>query len=512
MDDDSNHQPSNTKTIVSTENLTRIERASIARPPQQDPYYNKAAGANSAFSKLMDGNAEDTAWSTAAAKEVSSRGKQAYQRTCPFYKIIPGFSICVDAFRYGAVEGCSAYFLSHFHTDHYMGLTSSWRHGPIYCSKVTGNLVRQQLKVDPKWVFDIEFEKKTEVPDTGGVHVTTIPANHCPGSSIFLFEKPCRPGPSAPVQRVLHCGDFRASRDHLQHPLLRPIVLDPSTGQLRQQQIDACYLDTTYLTPKYAFPSQEDVIRACADTCVNLNDGNDQTPQDTGKGANSMSKYFSAISRSSSRSEPSGCRGRLLVVMGTYSIGKERICVGIARALNSKIYATSQKQKICACLEDAELSSLLTDNPLEAQVHMQTIFEIRPETLRDYLASVRPHFTRVVGIRPTGWNYRPPATRATGNPSVSSVLHSPDWKPTFTARDMLPQRGSTEESACFGVPYSEHSSFRELTMFCCGLRIGRIIPTVNVGSRESRERMKAWFERWDAEKRRNGFFAVDDWR
>jgi hypothetical protein len=34
-----------------------------------------------------------TAWAAAAANEVSSRGKQAYQRTCPFYKIIPGFSI-----------------------------------------------------------------------------------------------------------------------------------------------------------------------------------------------------------------------------------------------------------------------------------------------------------------------------------------------------------------------------------------------------------------------------------
>lgn len=495
---------------VPPDKLTRIEKAAIARPAQRDPYTTKETPSKSAFSKLMAGNAEDTAWAAAAANEVTSRGKQAYQRTCPFYKIIPNFSICVDAFRYGAVQDCNAYFLSHYHSDHYVGLTSSWRHGPIYCSKVTANLVRQQLKVDPKWIVPLEFEKTTEVPGTEGARVTLIEANHCPGSALFLFEKGYGQGPSSGLQRVLHCGDFRACPAHVQHALLRPEIVDSNTGQRRAQKIDVCYLDTTYMSPKYAFPSQTDVIQACADLCVRLDQDAGVLPQNSRNNGSMMSQFVTAVTGGNAEKSRSQ-KGRLLVVMGTYSIGKERICLGIARALQCKIYATPAKQRVCACLEDPELNALLTDDPLEAQIHMQTIFEIRSETLADYLASMKPHFSRVVGFRPTGWLYRPPSGRMLDNPPVETVLHSAQWRTGFSARDLVPQRGSTRESACYGVPYSEHSSFRELTAFCCALRIGRVIPTVNVGSQKSRENMKGWIERWEGEKRRNGLFSVEGW-
>ncbi|KAJ5344729.1 DNA repair metallo-beta-lactamase [Penicillium brevicompactum] len=508
-------QNTTTKPVDTDKGLTRAERAAIARPAQRDPYAKPKPSGQSAFSQMMAGNAEDTAWNTAAANEVSSRGKQAYQRTCPFYKILPGFSICVDAFRYGAVEGCNAYFLSHFHSDHYIGLSKSWRHGPIYCSRPTANLVRQQLRVDPKWVVDLDFESTSEVPGTGGVQVTMLHANHCPGSSLFLFEKSSGSGPNVRQQRVLHCGDFRASPAQVQHPLLRPNVTNPVTGQLRQQSINTCYLDTTYLNPKYGFPYQEDVIAASAELCVRLNDeaGVGADTVKTGSGG-LMSKFLSTKTPDNKASDGAPqIGGRLLVVIGTYSIGKERICMGIARALGSKIFATPPKQRICACLEDPELNAMLTTNPHEAQVHMQSLFEIRADTLAEYLDGLKPHFSRVVGFRPTGWTYRPPAGRVLQNPPVSTVLHGENWKSPFTIQDLTPQRGSTKESACYGVPYSEHSSFRELTMFCCALRIGRVIPTVNVGSQKSRDQMKVWMERWDAEKKKNGLFPVtgDRW-
>ncbi|KAK0246783.1 DNA cross-link repair protein PSO2/SNM1 [Friedmanniomyces endolithicus] len=540
-------QSAKTENMTSANQYKKPNRA--PKPGQADPFeLGKADPSGSAFNKLMSGHAEDAAWAEAAATEHASRGKPAYQRTCPFYKILPGLSICVDAFRYGAVQGCQAYFLSHFHSDHYIGLTASWSHGPIYCSKVTGNLVRQQLRVDPKYVVDLEFDKTVDVPGTKGVKVTMIHANHCPGSSLYLFETVIgkKTNGEPRLQRILHCGDFRACRAHVEHPLLMPDVQDRLTGKTREQKIDVCYLDTTYLNPKYAFPNQHDVITACADMCVSLSkhsvdesDGWEQMKrQRAGEG---MVKFVRKESASSIKDEPvedednkdnikllanpaasqqvlstnttpsfQKGRGRLLVVVGTYSIGKERICIGIAHALGSKIYAPPNKMRIVSALEDPELNALMTPDPRAAQVHMTPLFEIRADTLDDYLKDYFPHFTRAVGFRPSGWNYRPPTSRFLESPSVSTVLNGENWKSAYAMKDLVPQRGSTSRASCFGVPYSEHSSFRELTMFCCALRIERVIPTVNVGSAKGRERMKGWCERWAVERRKSGVWRLPE--
>jgi DNA cross-link repair 1A protein len=59
--------------------------------------------------------------------------------------------------------------------------------------------------------------------------------------------------------------------------------------------------------------------------------------------------------------------------------------------------------------------------------------------------------------------------------------------------------GETERS---GVPYSEHSSFFELTCFALSLPGPqlRMIATVNVGNERSRALMKSWFQKWHTEK------------
>ncbi|CAK7214617.1 DNA cross-link repair protein PSO2/SNM1 [Sporothrix curviconia] len=533
----------------------RFLRTAQPRPGQANPVAfggasASAAGASaagsSAFAKLMSGKAEDAAWATAAASEMAARGRPAYERTCPFYKIMPGFSICVDAFRYGAVEGCRAYFLSHFHSDHYIGLTAKWCHGPIYCSQVTASLVRSQLGTAAQYVVALEFNAAPfEVPGTPGVRVTMIPANHCPGSSLFLFERTATvtatAAPGGRTQRILHCGDFRACQAHVEHPQLRPDVLDGSTNKVRQQRIDVCYLDTTYLNPRYAFPPQDQVIAACASLCSTLDqslragregewDRALRRRESNNDGSGNVKDFFAAKEAGKDAAAEAADEGpttknalsvlgkpspkrncRLLVVCGTYSIGKERICKAIAQALGSKIYAAPHKIKIVAQLGDPELTALMTSDPTQAQVHMQMLMELRAETLAEYLEGYRQHFSHIVGFRPSGWNYRPqgqgqsvvanlpPSTLAT-----TTLLHGPAWRTHFGPRDLVPQRGSTSHALCLGVPYSEHSSFRELALFLLSLRIDRVVPTVNVGSDVSRRRMKAWTDRWLAERRRGG--------
>jgi DNA cross-link repair 1A protein len=150
----------------------------------------------------------------------------------------------VDAFNYGKIEKCSGYFLSHFHSDHYGGLSKSWSHGPIYCSKVTANLVKQELKVDARWLSPLPMNELVSI--TENIQVALIDANHCPGSVLFLFV-------IGQGKRHLHTGDFRANPRMCLHPLIK---------QPENPPISCLYLDTTYMNPTYAFPAQEECIEA----------------------------------------------------------------------------------------------------------------------------------------------------------------------------------------------------------------------------------------------------------
>lgn len=133
---------------------------------------------------------------------------------------------------------------------------------------MTANLIIQMLGVDEKWVHPLPMNSTTILPDTGGVEVTLIEANHCtsvlspislhltltsgPGSCLFFFsaKQTINAGDSSwhspfvgtdRVFRYLHCGDFRACPEHVLHPAV--------VGK----KLDLIYLDTTYLDPKVGF-------------------------------------------------------------------------------------------------------------------------------------------------------------------------------------------------------------------------------------------------------------------
>lgn len=97
------------------------------------------------------------------------------------------------------------------------------------------------------------------------------------------------------------------------HPLLRKL----SAGQA----VDVVYLDTTYANPRFAFPPQSHVLQQMAIRARQ----EQQAAKESGE--------------------------KLLFVVNTYHIGKERAVFALAEALGSQVYATAAKQQTLRRLE-----------------------------------------------------------------------------------------------------------------------------------------------------------------
>ncbi|KAG0358537.1 hypothetical protein BG005_002219 [Podila minutissima] len=383
---------------------------------------------------------------TAAPKPPPKQFKPKVNRPCPFYKKMPG-------------------------------LTSTWSHGLIYCSSITANLVISRLRVDEKWVRRLPMHKPTLV---NGVTVTLMDANHCPGSVLFVFDL------HSPKRRYLHTGDFRALPD---------MCLDPVLCQPPNVPIDILYLDTTYSNPRYTFPSQKLVISETVRTINKelglVNDTVVPPKPAPVKKANIMESWLKRESGNAqklvtmstkpakmSKSAADWSRqmetNRVVICVGTYLIGKERVWMAVAKALRSKVFVQPAKLQILSCLEDQEIIDMLTSDPREAQVHLMHMgSDMSPEPLQEYLDKLSPAFTRLIAIRPTGWTF-------SGGPkkdSVSTTDITPEQTPTTL---QLRPSYTSPMVKIYPVPYSEHSSFNELAGFVRSLNILRIIPTVRI--------------------------------
>ncbi|CDJ44718.1 DNA cross-link repair protein, putative [Eimeria tenella] len=215
-----------------------------------------------------------------------------------------------------------------------------------------------------------------------GVYVTLIEANHCPGAVMFLFE-----GPG--VGRSLHCGDFRYCPSMLQtlNPkpppgpeaqTLYPKPSGPESQTLNPKpSLDRVYLDTTYAGIKASFPPQQEVLSAAVQIAT-------QALQEAGGAAN------------------------VRFLVGTYTIGKERIALHLARECRLRVFVAPQRRRVFNCLEfSPEDLALFTDSPQEAQVDLVPMnvcgstFPPRGnfDGIRRYLQTLGiPESTRVVGF------------------------------------------------------------------------------------------------------------------
>ena len=168
--------------------------------------------------------------------------------------------------------------------------------------------------------------------------------------------------------------------------------------------------------------------------------------------------------------------------------------------MNTKVYCDARKTAILRCQADPELHSLLTNNPLEAGVHVVPLSAVTSDRFKDYMEKWNGRWTSAVAFRPTGWTYSPPAGSDL-MPSVSRIVASAQSR-TFSYTSLQLGRNSSSALRHYGVPYSEHSSFSELTCFALSLDWTRIIATVNVGTPTGRAKMQSWIDKWDAERKR----------
>ena len=100
------------------------------------------------------------------------------------------------------------------------------------------------------------------------------------------------------------------------------------------------------------------------------------------------------------------------------------------------------------------------------------------------------------------FRYSPPV--GTGkSPSVSSIISRSSQK-KFTCADLQPSGKSSSPVLIYPIPYSEHSSFYELTCFAMSFNWTKMIATVNVGSEANRKKMFNWVSKWEAERKKRG--------
>ncbi|KAL7159501.1 hypothetical protein ABFS83_01G030900 [Erythranthe nasuta] len=328
----------------------------------------------------------------------NDRLRNGKQKNVPVWCCVPGTPFRVDAFKY-LRRDCSHWFLSHFHLDHYQGLTKSFCHGMIYCSSITAKLVNLKIGIPFDKIQVLPLNQKINI---AGTEVTCFDANHCPGALIILFEPPNG-------KPVLHTGDFRFCDEMKEISVLQAC------------SIHTLILDTTYCESQYDFPKQETVIQFVIDAI--------------------QAEAFNP---------------KTLFLIGSYTIGKERLFLEVARTLRKKVYVTAPKLRILECLGlPREDMQWFTTNEQDSHIHVVPMWTIANfKRLKHVSDQYSRRFNLIVAFSPTGWSFGK-GKKSTGK----------RW-----------QKGTVIR---YEVPYSEHSSFTELKEFVKLISPVNIIPSVN---------------------------------
>ena len=327
--------------------------------------------------------------------------------------------VVVDGFNLPAeqLEDDALWVLSHAHADHYSGLQhSSWlRPGR---RKIFASEVTARLAhaiVGVPLDTFVFVPMNTPVDVHPRVKMTLVDANHCPGACMMLFE-------FGSGRRVLHTGDFRYDavfRSDISYAPLQDLVA---------KGFESIYLDTTYCHPRHAsIPNRK------------------ATLEGLGRDVERLAERDAEIGSYS------------LQLIATYTIGKERVMEEVARRSGQKVFVDERRHELLR-LSGRNMDLYTRDEASSVRaVKWGTLGETWPYFRPNYAApaelGLKLGFKRVVGYVPTGW--------------VSASQQ----------RTFAKQHGDVHVEIRL-VPYSEHSSFKELQEFVGWVRPMHIVPTV----------------------------------
>ncbi|CAI5463535.1 unnamed protein product [Closterium sp. Yama58-4] len=222
---------------------------------------------------------------------------------------------------------------------------------------------------------------------------------------MILFEPPNG-------QAVLHTGDFRW------HPSMAALPCLTAT------RIHTLILDTTYCHPKYEFPPQEAALQFVVEAI--------------------QAEAFNSSA---------------LFLIGTYTIGKEKVFLEAAKALKRKVYVGAVKRRLLACLELShdDMAWVAGDGEeVSTNLHAVPLWSISSFKRIEHIAKFhRQRYSTIIAFSPSGWAFD-------------------KCKKARPIRRT--QRGTIVR---YEVPYSEHSSFYELQECVKAVNPKIIIPSVH---------------------------------
>ncbi|KAM0838668.1 hypothetical protein ACQ4PT_060830 [Festuca glaucescens] len=319
--------------------------------------------------------------------------------------------------------GSQVYFMTHLHQDHTRGLGAAggWRHGPLYCSPVTARLLPTRFPgIDASLIRPIAPGESAPLslssPTSGRIfslHVTAIPALHCPGSLMYLFR--------GDLGCMLFTGDFRWELGCEEARSAKKALLEALAGD----SVDVLYMDNTYCHPTLNFPPRHVV----AEQIVNI-----------------------------IRAHPDH-----EVIIGVNNLGKEDLLLHISIALQTKIWVWPQRLLTVHLLGIDDNREIFTTDTSLTRVRAVPRYSLTIATL-EALNTVCP----TIGIMPSGipwlWRSSEGQAKSSGKSPAKSITYGGQGSGIGTIETDYDPLSPPKlfEKHSYALPYSDHACFAEL--------------------------------------------------